>query len=274
MGASVMTVVRDLIVVTLDKDGRLTAIGDVIATRKIVVTGQINPNENQGIRNVIGLNFVMLSSRVDADLVCGDGVVFNVDIIRLEDQYAGSVKRAVFERHAGRPHVVCDGIPLNASRSAEADLDAILRCARCWTKASDNIVGDSDFSSQFIAGDSILLIVVDTVVVDGDLGGFTAEALHDDGITALAAVERNGEFGVTHGIVFDTARGILVQDADEVRGALGYAAVRGVHDEAFDFDIRSILDEDGSGYWSAGRAGGVCHHIARQHDRAVVAFDA
>ena len=62
-------VALNFIVVALDKDGGLTAIGDVIAAGKIVVTGQINPNENQGIRDVVGLDFGVRSPREDADLV-------------------------------------------------------------------------------------------------------------------------------------------------------------------------------------------------------------
>ena len=46
-------VALDIIVVTLDRDCGLTAIGDIIATGEIVVTGQVNPNENQGIRDVV-----------------------------------------------------------------------------------------------------------------------------------------------------------------------------------------------------------------------------
>jgi hypothetical protein len=199
-------VAQNLILVALDKDGSLTAIGNVIAAGKVVVTGQINPNENQGIGDIVGLDFGVLPACEDADLVCGHGVVFDAHIIGLKDQYAGGVKRAVCERNAGRPHVVCDGIVQDAALCAEADLNAVLRGAGCGTKARDNVVGDGDFRARFIAGDSVLLIVVDAVVVDADFGGSAAEALHDDGITALAAIERKGEFGVTHGVVFDTAR--------------------------------------------------------------------
>ena len=185
-------VALDLIVVALDKDAGLTAVGDVISTCKIVVTGQINPNKNQGIRDVVGPDFGALSAREDTDLIGGDGVAFNADIIGLKDQYAGSVRRAVLERNAGKPHVVCDSISQDAALCAEADLNAILRGAGCGTKTSDNVVRDGDFGTQFIARDSVLLIVMDTVVVDSDVGGLASEALHHNSITALAAIERYG----------------------------------------------------------------------------------
>jgi hypothetical protein len=79
-------VALDLIVVALDKDAGLTAVGDVISTCKIVVTGQINPNKNQGIRDVVGPDFGALSAREDTDLIGGDGVAFNADIIGLKAQ--------------------------------------------------------------------------------------------------------------------------------------------------------------------------------------------
>ena len=194
------------IVVALEENANLTAIGNVIATGKTAVTGQINPNENQRIGDDIGLDFSVLSARIDTDLARGDGVVVKTNIIGLEDQYAGGVKRAVIERNAGRPHVVGDGIPQDAALRAEADLNAILRGAGRGTKPSDNVVGDGDFSAQFIPRDSVLLIVMDAVVVDAHLGGPAGETLHENGITALAAIRLHGEFGVAHGVVPDTAR--------------------------------------------------------------------
>jgi len=62
-------------------------------------------------------------------------------------------------------------------------LNTILCRAGCGPKASDNILGDRDFCPRFIAGDSVLLIVVNTIVVDADFGRSATEALHDDGIT-------------------------------------------------------------------------------------------
>src|SRR6267154_666514 len=199
-------VALNFIVVALDKDGSLTAIADVIATGETVVTCQINANENQGIRDVVRLDLGVLSVREDANLVCGNRVVLNTHIIGLKDQYASGVKSAVCERNAGSPYVVCDGIPKDAALCAEADLNTILCRAGCGSKASDNVLGDGDFGARFIAGDSVLLIVVNTIVVDADFGRSATEALHENGITALAAIERNGEFGVTNGVVFDTAR--------------------------------------------------------------------
>ena len=73
--------------------------------------------------------------------------MFNMHSFGLKDQYAGGVKGAVCERNAGRPHVVCDGIPQDASLRAEPDLNAILGGAGCGTKASDNVVGDGDLGS-------------------------------------------------------------------------------------------------------------------------------
>ena len=90
-------VAQNNIVVGIDEDRSLTTIGDAVSNGKTVVASQINPNEDQGIRDVIGLNFVTLSARVDAELVCGNLVVFNTDIIGLKDQYSGGVKRAVFQ---------------------------------------------------------------------------------------------------------------------------------------------------------------------------------
>lgn len=199
-------VALNTIIVAFDKDGGLTAVGDLIAAGNIAVTGQINPDENQGISDVVGLDLGVLPSREDADLVCSDGVVLNMHIIGLKDQYTGGIKSAVCERNAGRPNVVCNSIALDLALRAKADLNAILRGTGCGTKASDNVFGNGNFGSRFIAGDSVLLIVVDAVVVDADFGASAAEALHDDGIAALATIERNGKFGVTYGVVFDTAR--------------------------------------------------------------------
>lgn len=99
-------VALNLIVVALDKGGGLTAIGDVIAAGEVVVTGQINPHKNRGIRNIVGVDFGLLAAREDANLVCGDGLVFYSHTIRLKDQDASVVKRTIFERNTRRPHVV------------------------------------------------------------------------------------------------------------------------------------------------------------------------
>src|ERR1700687_285436 len=157
------------------------------------------------MRDVVGLDFGVLPAPEDADLVCRDSVMFNSHVIGLKDQYAGGIKCAVCERNAGRPHVVRDGIAQDAALPAEADLNAILCGTSCGTKASNNVICDGDFGAGFIAGVSVLLMVVDAVIVNADFGGLAAEALHDDGITALAAIERDGEFGVTHGVVFDAS---------------------------------------------------------------------
>jgi hypothetical protein len=45
---------------------------EALAAQKIIVTGQINPCENQGIRGSIGFYLGVLSGGEYADLVCGD----------------------------------------------------------------------------------------------------------------------------------------------------------------------------------------------------------